>query len=71
MLNIGIVHLLYEAPRDLPICVQELHGHPYGNISQQDAQLRIPVVPKYRLCQSSPLGVVFSHVYYLNCIPTV
>ena len=32
---IGIVHLLYEAQRDLPICVQKLCRHLYGNVSQQ------------------------------------
>ena len=24
----GIVHLVYEVPRDLPICIQRLCGHP-------------------------------------------
>ena len=67
----GIVHLVYEAPWDLPICVQGLRGHPYGNVSQQASQMRIAVVLKYRLCQSSPLGVVYSNMHYRNCIPIV
>ena len=71
MLNIGIVPLLYEAPCDLSICVQGLRGHPYGNVSQQAAQIRIAVVQDYRLHQSSLLVVVYSHVHYWNCIPTV
>ena len=47
-----------------------LRGNPYGNISQQAGQMRIAVVPKYLLRQSSPLGVVYSHVHYRNCTAT-
>ena len=43
--NNGIVHLLYEVPRDFTICVQRLCSHPYGKVSQQAAQIRTAVVP--------------------------
>ena len=68
---IGIVHLLYEDPRDLPICVQRRGGNPYGNVSQQAVQIPTAVVPKYLLRQCCPLGVVYCHVRYRNCTPTV
>ena len=45
--------------------------HPYGNLSQQAVQNPTAVVPKCRLHQSSPLEVVYYHVHYQNCTPTV
>ena len=56
---IGILHLLHEMLRDLPICVQRMHGHPYGNASQKAVQNPIAVVPKCCLHQRCPLGVVY------------
>ena len=67
----GILHLLYEAPRDLPICVQGLHRHPYGNAGQQPVQINTVVVPKCCLLQSCPFEVVYCYAHYLNCTPTV
>ena len=54
---IRIVHLLYEATRDVPICVQRLWAHLYGNVSQQAVQIPIAVVPKCSLCQSCDFGL--------------
>ena len=71
MSTLGIAQLLYEALRNLPISIQNLCRHQYGNVSQQAVQFPTVVVPKYRFHQSSPLGVVYSHVHYWNCIPTV
>ena len=68
---LGILHLLHEVPRDLPVCVQRLCGHPYGNVSQQAVQIPTAVAPKCRLRQCSPLGVVYCHAHYRNCTPTV
>ena len=68
---IDIMLLLYEVLRDLPICVQRLCGHPYGKVSQQAVQIPTAVVPKCRLRQSSPLGLVYCHAHYLNCTATV
>ena len=68
---IGIVHLLYEAPQDLPICVQRLRGHLHENVSLQSVQIPTAVVPKFRLCQSSPLRVVYCYAHFRNCTPTV
>ena len=42
----AIGHLLYEVPRDLPLCVQSLRGHPYGNISQPAVQIPTACVPQ-------------------------
>ena len=71
MLVFGILQQLYEAPQDLPICVQSLCGHPYGNVSQQSVHIPTVVVPKCRLYQTSPLMVVYCHAHYQNCTPTV
>ena len=68
---VDMVRLLYEAPRDLTICVQRLCGHPYANVSQQAVQILTAVVPKCRLRQSSPLGVVYCHAHFCNCTLTV
>ena len=68
---IGIMHLLYEVLRDLPICEQRLCGHPYSKVSQQAVQIPTAVVPKCRLRQSSPLRLVYWHAHYLNCTATV
>ena len=68
---LGILHLLYETPRDLTICVHRLCGHLYGNVSQQAVQIPTAVVPKYRLRHSSPIGVVYCHAHYCNRTPTV
>ena len=67
----GILHLLYEVPRDLPICVQRLCGHPYNNVSQQAVRIPTAVVLKCRLHQSPPFGLVYYHAHYRNCTPTV
>ena len=66
-----IVQLLYEALRNLPISIQRLCRHPYSNVSQQAVQITTAVVPKCRLRQSSPIGVVYCHAQYRNCTPTV
>ena len=71
MLVFEIAHLLYEVTRDLPICAQGLRGYLYSNASQQAVQIRTAVVPKCRLHHSCPLGVVYCHAHYRNCIPTV
>ena len=34
-----IVHLLYYAPRDLPVCVRSLCGHPYRGVSDETVQI--------------------------------
>ena len=68
---IGIVHLLYEVPQDLPIHVQSLCGHPYGNASQQAVQLPTAVVPKCSLRQCCPLALVYCYVHYRNCTTNV
>ena len=68
---IGIVHLPYEMPQHLPICVQRLHKHPYGNVSQQAVQNPSAVIPKCLLHQSSPLLVMYCHAHFRNCAPTV
>ena len=39
-----ILHQLYEAPRDLPICVQRLCGHLYDNLGEQAVQIYTAVV---------------------------
>ena len=68
---IGIVQLPYEAPWDLPICVQRLCGLLYGNISQQALYIPTAVAPKCRLHHICPLGMVYCNVHYHNCTPTV
>ena len=68
---IEIVNLLYEVPRDLPVCVKRLCMHPYGNKSQQAVQIPTVVVPKCRLRQSSPIGVLYCHAHYSNCTTTI
>ena len=68
---LGILHLLYEAPRDLPICVPRLCGKPYGKISQHAIQIPSVFVAKCHLHQSFELSLVYCHVYSGNCTPTV
>ena len=48
MLIISIVHLMYEGPWDLLICVQRLYGNPYGNESQVIHMPKV-VVPNHHL----------------------
>ena len=68
---LGILHLLYEAPWDLPIYIQRLCGHPYGSVNQQAVRIPTAVVPKCGSRQTSPLGVVYYHANYQNYTPTV
>ena len=67
----GIVHSLYKVPRDLPICVQSLCGHPYGNVSQEAVQLHTAGVPKCCLRQSAPLRVVYCYARFRNHTPAL
>ena len=71
MYILSILHLLYEVPRYLIICVKSLCGHLYGNVNQQFVQINTAVVLKSRLRQSSHLGVLYCHHHYRNCTPTV
>ena len=51
----GIIQLVYEAPRDLPVCVHSLL-QPYGIRCQGAVQIHTVGVRKYHLRQCSPWG---------------
>ena len=66
----GIVLLLYEVARHLPVCVQRLRRW-YSEISQTAIYIRTVGVPNFRFFQRSPLRVVYCHAHYLTCTPSV
>ena len=67
---VGTVHLLYEALRDLPVCVYSLWCL-YGVVCQTVVQIHTTSVRQCRLCQSASLGAVCCHAHFLNRTPGV
>ena len=67
---VEIVHLEYEAPRDLPVCVHSL-WHPYGIRRPGAVQIRTMGLPRCRLCHSVHHAVVNCDAHCRNRTPGV
>ena len=67
---IGIIHLLYQVPRDLIVFVRSM-WHPYSDLRQGAAQIRTASVRKFRLHNTAPFGMLYYHTHFQNRIPIV